>query len=248
MKNICFNIALIATMSIANISLNAQFEPDRSIMEQVGAKLPDLSAYPSYRYPNEDHASLQEQFPSGKVLVFSYGSLMNKQSAARSAFGVKRIFNYKSVKTDHWGADQNTKEKAMLNLIYDPHPSSLANGVTMEVDLEDLNKLVQRETGYDLVPILVSSWQEVREQNPALKIQVAYTFIATNELRNHVNYTSTEFYPVRGYLHAVQNASKEYGDAFAEMWNETTFLADGTTNINEWDETTFNGVLCTKTP
>lgn len=272
MKKLCFNIALITVTSFANVSLVANdlkesapprwgLEYQNFLMKKVGRKLPELATYPFYSYPNEDYESLLQRFPNGKVLVFGYGSLMNKQSAARSmkaeaietmspavAFGVKRVFNYHANVTAHWGDGQSRKEKAMLNLAPTLNTSSLANGVTMEVDFEDLGKLVKRETGYDLVPILVSSWEDIMGENPELKIRVAYTFVATNELRNHIDYTSTEFYPVRGYLRAVQDASKAYGDDFAQMWNATTFLADGTTSINEWDGVTFTGILCTHTP
>lgn len=231
------------------------------LLKKVGAKLPELVTYPFFQFPNEGHEVLESQFPEGKVLIFGYGSLMNKISAGRHikkesidtmypaiAFGVKRIFNYKAAKTEHWGADQNRKEKAMLNIVQTLNIASKANGVAIEVDLEDLQGLVSRETGYDLVPIVISSWNDVLEQKDNIEMRIAYTFVATNELRNHIDYTSTEFYPVRGYLHAVQISSEAYGADFAKMWNDTTYLADGTTSINDWDEETFLGILCTQKP
>lgn len=231
------------------------------MLKQVGEKLPELVTYPFYTYPNAGFETTMDHFPNGKVTIFGYGSLMNKASAGRTikaealdsmrpmvAFGVKRLFNYKVNNSGRWGPDQNPKERAMLNLSQTLNVSTVANGVTIEVDIEDLERLVNRETGYDLVPILVASWDDVIGENPELTIQVAYTFVASNELRDHVDYTSTEFYPVRGYLHAVQEASLAYGDDFAEIWNATTFLADGTTRIDEWDEVSFIGILCTHAP
>lgn len=236
-------------------------EYKKMLFERVAEKLPCLVKYPFHIYPNTGHETIPELFPNGKVLVFGYGSLMNKISLARSvkqeavdsmepvvAFGVKRIFNYYAKNTAHWGPDQNRKEKAMLNLVQTLNIGTLANGVTVEVDVEDFSRLVVRETGYDLVPILVASWDEVIGQDPQVNIKIAYTFVAAHELRNRIDYTSTEFYPVRGYLHAVQQASKGFGDDFAQMWNETTFLADGTTSVEDWDEVTFIGILCTFTP
>jgi cation transport regulator ChaC len=228
------------------------------LLKKVAAMMPQLVDYPAFHYPNKNHAEIVKKFPKGKVLVFGYGSLMNKESAARTvkpeavatmdkaiAFGVKRIFNYKATKTDHWGANQNKREKAMLNLSQTLNISSIANGVIMEVDAEDFSRLVKREAGYDLVPILVARWDDVANQNPDVVVEVAYTFSAVHELRNHIDYTSTEYYPVRGYLHAIQEAARGFGDEFATMWNSTTYLADGTTSINEWDEETFEGILCT---
>lgn len=231
------------------------------LLEKVSKKMPELADYPFYQFPNEDHLEAVQHFPNGKVLVYGYGSLMNKESALRSvkpeavdtmqkavAFGVKRIFNYKATKTDHWGPNQHPREKAMLNMTQTLNISSVANGVIMEVDAEDFSRLVKRETGYDLVPILVARWDDVASHNPKVVIEVAYTFTAVHELRNHIDYTSTKYYPVRGYMHAIQQAAHEYGDDFVEMWNATTYLADGTTSVDEWDEETFDGILCTKEP
>ena len=232
---------------------------ERVLLQKVGQKLPSIVTFPFFQYPNSGHQEIVDHFPPGKVLLFGYGSLMNKVSAARSmkaeavdsmepaiAFGVKRLFNYKVTDPSRWGADQNRKERAMLNIAQTLNISSMANGVVIEVDSEDLSKLVYRETGYDLVPILVASWNDVRNQNPELEIRVAYTFIAVNELRNNTSYTSTEYYPVLGYLHAVQEAALTYGPEFAAFWNKTTYLADGTTPIEGWDEVTFMGILCTQ--
>jgi cation transport regulator ChaC len=259
---------LITSSSLFGTSnLNHQFsfplEKDyqKLMLRRVAEKLPCLVAFPFYAYPNTGFEEVSDRFSDGKILVFGYGSLMNKLSASRSvkedavgsihpaiALGVKRLFNYKATVTKHWGEEQHAKEKAMLNMVQTLNISSVANGVTIEVDLEDFKRLVQRETGYDLVPILVASWDDVLSQNPQVNIQVAYTFVASHELRNHIDYTSTEYYPVRGYLHAIQDASLAYGEDFARMWNATTYLADGTTSVNEWDEVTFMGILCTHEP
>lgn len=234
---------------------------EKVLLQKVGTTLPELVTFPFFQYPNDGHQKIMDHFPSGKVLLFGYGSLMNKVSAARSmkaeavesmepaiAFGVKRLFNYKVTDPSRWGEEQNRKERAMLNIAQTLNIGHMANGVILEVDAEDLTKLVSRETGYDLVPILVASWDDVMNQNPEIEIRVAYTFVAVNELRNNTAYTSTEFYPVLGYLHAVQEASQTYGQGFAAFWNATTYLADGTTPIEGWDEVTFMGILCTQRP
>lgn len=231
------------------------------ILKEVGAKLPDLVTYPSYMFPNHGHEAVVEKFPEGKVLMFGYGSLMSRESAKRTvkqeavdsmqtavAFGVKRVFNYHATKSPRWREDQDPKEKAMLNMVQTFKIDSMANGVLIEVDSEDLSELVKREVGYDLVPILVASWDDLVGQSPEINIKIAYTFVAINELREHIDYTSTEFYPVRWYLKMIQDTSLEFGEEFANMWNETTYLADGTTKIKEWDLKTFKSLLCTFRP
>lgn len=260
----CFS--LINNVNASNVEGSASIpwwshSYERVLLEKVGEKLPKLVSFPYFQYPNEGHQEITSRFPDGKVLIYGYGSLMNKISAARSmkpaavasmqpaiAFGVKRIFNYKVTDPSRWGLDQNRKERAMLNLATNTNIASIANGVILEVDVEDLSNLVSREVGYDLIPILVATWDDVVSQNPHLEIHVAYTFVAVNELRNNISYTSTEFYPVLGYLHAVQEASQTYGPEFAAFWNATTYLANGTTKIDDWDEVTFMGILCTQKP
>lgn len=234
---------------------------EKVLLQKVGTALPELVTFPFFQYPNDGHQEVVDHFPSGKVLIFGYGSLMNKVSAARSmkaeavesmepaiAFGVKRLFNYKVTDPSRWGIEQHRKERAMLNIAQTLNIGYMANGVVLEVDAEDLAKLVSRETGYDLVPILVASWNDALNQNPEIEVRVAYTFVAVNELRKNTAYTSTEYYPVLGYLHAVQEASQAYGREFAAFWNATTYLADGTTPIEGWDEVTFMGILCTQKP
>lgn len=255
-----FLLCSIATVAFA---ADGYWDKDyeKALLQKVGTKLPELVTFPFFQYPNAGHDVTIDRFCSGKVRLFGYGSLMNKVSAARSmkpeavesmeavvAFGVKRIFNYKVTNPSRWGDDQNPKERAMLNITQTLNLGSMANGVVVEVDAEDLKSLVSRETGYDLVPILVASWDGMMSQNPEVEIKIAYTFVAVNELRNNTSYTSTEYYPVLGYLHAVQDASEAYGPEFATFWNETTYLADGTTPIEGWDEVTFMGILCTQKP
>lgn len=258
MKKILVTCLIFANYALQALPWDAEYE--KILLQRAGEKLPELVTYPFFQYPNQEHAETVKYFPNGKVLIFGYGSLMNKTSASRSlkpeavatiqpafAFGVKRLFNYVMANTERYG-ETNRKEKAMLNMTQTLNLKSIANGVTIEVDSEDLAKLVERETGYDLVPILVTSWDEAVEQNPEPNIRIAYAFVAVHELRDHIDYTSTEFYPVRGYLNMIQEASLAYGEDFARIWNETTYLADGTTPVETWDKSTFLGILCTDNP
>lgn len=99
----------------------------KKLMHQVSKKLPELTSYPHFEYPNKGYESLPKYYPHQKVLLFGYGSLINKQSAQRTlkpesietmqpaiAFGAKRIFNYQAKKTDHWGGDRIPKKKLCL--------------------------------------------------------------------------------------------------------------------------------------
>lgn len=263
-------ISLILTLAAASLPAMQQLDnkpfSQKSpygalLMEKVGKHQSELAKHPNLIYPNADYASILKHYPKGKVLVFGYGSLMNKTSAARSmkpeavesmqpvvAFGAKRIFNYYATKVDHWGANPDPKERAMLNLAPSFDKTAVVNGVTLEVDEEDLANLVKRERGYDLVPILVASWSSVSSESTEVEFKVAYTFVIPNELRDNIAFSSTQFYPVRGYLEAIQEGAGSFGKDFLELWDSTTYLADGTTTVAKWDKKTFKEILCTKQP
>ncbi len=262
MKKMTFLFLVLCALAGQTVVVEAALsvETRRAILEQVGLALPELASYPRMRYPNSKHAQLLEHFPDGKVPIFGYGSLINKVSAGRSvkpealdtmrpviAFGAKRLFGYNARASERWGV-LDPKERAMLNIVPSWNLTDRVNGVVLEVDAEDLASLVEREVGYDLVPILVATWNDDHEADPVLNLEVAYTFSASSELRDNVLYTATQFYPVRGYLKAVRDGAAEFGETFARFWEATTFLGNGTTSVDEWDEKTFRDILCTHPP
>ena len=264
MKIIFILMVMVFNMTIDGSPYNMGLWSDayeQQLLKKAGEMAPNLATYPSLQYPNRGYEKILEKYENQKVLLFGYGSLMNKESASRSlkpeavesmvpvvAFGVKRIFNYKASKTDQWGRDLNPLEKAMLNLIPTTTYKSIANGVMIEVDQEDFMRLVQREVGYDLMPILVADWDSVIAENPCVKMQVAYTFIVPDEIRNGVDYTQTKYYPVRGYLHASEDGASVFGKAFLKLFDYTSFLANGTTRVNQWDQKDFETLLKSREP
>lgn len=211
-----------------------------------------LDDFSSFRYPHASAKEIVSHFPSGKVPIFGYGSLLNIDSASRSlspeilqtmepavAFGLKRLFTYHAEKTSHWGSDQNSLEKAMLNVAYANNYEKMINGAIIEVGEADLASLIQREVGYDLVPILVANWDDALAENPHIAIKIAYTFLSPYEVREGKVYASYCYYPVRGYLHASQQGAMRFGQEFFDFWNQTTYLGDGVTPIQSWQEDNF---------
>lgn len=236
-------------------------EYEKLLMVKVGEQVPLLATCPSTIYPNTDYTEIFNKFPEGKLLIFGYGSLINWDSAGRTvgmnalqsmtpviAFGFKRLFNYKASNVSNWGTNLPSNERAMLNIIPMTTFNQIINGVVMEVSHEDLRELVRREKGYDLVPMLVADWGEVISQNPHIKIKVAYTFLVPDEMRSNIDYTHTKYYPVRGYLHAVEKGAADYGPKYLDFWKDTTYLGDGTTSVRKWNAKTFSGILDVKEP
>ena len=186
---------------------------------------------------------------------------MNKASASKSlkaeavesmapaiALGVKRIFNYKAAQLEQWGRNLDPMERAMLNLIPTTTYKSIANGVVMKIDQKDFARLVQREVGYDLMPILIADWDSVIAENPRVEIKVAYTFIVPDEIRNGIDYTQTKYYPVRSYLRASEDGASAFGKTFHKLFNYTSYLANGTTRVCQWDQKDFETLLKSREP
>ncbi len=246
---------------ISALALNAELPWSDSyqqlLLEKVGEKLPEISSYPFFEYPNKNHAQAKT-LENGKILIFGYGSLMspdievNKKSIRPEnlktlrpaiAFGVKRVFNRRggiSKTFNSTGLEPN--ERCFLNVVPTTNFNDVTNGVTIEVDQGDLVKLIARELGYDLVPLFIASWDDAVKESDGIEIKIAYTFIASSGLRDHISYTSNTLYPIRRYASLVERAAKFHGRVFWNLYQKTTWLADGTTLISDWHDT-FNTPL-----
>lgn len=227
------------------------------LLERVGEKLPEISSYPFFEYPNKNH---DEAKPSenGKILIFGYGSLMspdidaNKKSIKPEnlktlrpaiAFGVKRLFNKRGgISKTFNSTTLEPNERCFLNLVPTTNFNDVTNGVTIEIDQGDLIKLIAREVGYDLVPLFVASWDDAVKESDEINIEIAYTFIASSGLRDHVSYTSNILYPIQWYASLVDKAAKFHGPVFWKLYQKTTWLADCITLISDWHDT-FNTPL-----
>ncbi|MDP1835402.1 MAG: gamma-glutamylcyclotransferase family protein [Chlamydiales bacterium] len=233
------------------------------LVERSAEHIAHLSTFPVMRYPNKKFANLAHYFPENKILVFGYGSLMNRTSAEHTltreaaktmrpviGFGLKRIFNYKSNPGQRWGHELDPREKAMLNVMPMTTYGSIINGVVFELSVTELENLVKRELGYDLVPILIADWEDVKNRSGNPKIQIAYAFIVPEEVRCGIAYVNRKYYPVRGYLKAVREGATAFGEDFFEFFEATTYLANGTTLVRDWDEATFKENLkpCKREP
>ena len=248
--------ALLTLLIFNALTLNAELPWDSAyqqlLLKKVGEKLPEMSNYPAFEYPNKDHGKARAS-KSGKILLFGYGSLMSPEIDANKktikpenlitlrpaiTFGVKRLFNKRGVVSKAFASTTlEPNERCFLNLAPTTNFNCVTNGVTIEIDQDDLTKLIVREKGYDLVPLFVASWDDAVKKNTGIKIEIAYAFIASNELRDHLSYTCNDLYPIRWYAAAVDQAAKYHGPLFWEQYQKTTWLADGTTLISDWHGT-----------
>jgi len=208
-----------------------------------------LKHYQDYTFPIETIV-LFNHLNSQKVRIFSYGSLLNQTSARRTlspesmktyrpaiAFGLKRVFNRSVPETTRWGPLDSEKDIGMLNVAKVRDFGKITNGVIFEVDQIDLLKLVSREVGYDLIPVVVMLWEDAfNHQKLKPSVFVAYTFFASAEKRKGKVYTDGCVNPVPGYYFASKKGAARYGKAFLSVWMNSTFLADAKTPVNAWEE------------
>lgn len=210
----------------------------------------NLNNFPIFPYPDSNAEEILATFQQTKIYIFAYGSLLNKQSAAKAlspeamkthrpaiAFGLKRIFNRYIPKETHWGEQLRPNDKAMLNVFQTSNYQDIINGVVIEVGQEDLQNLIKREEGYDLVPIPVTYWVDALDSNnhdPS--IFFAYTFISPEKAVKGIHYTKKDINPIKGYALASQEGASQYGDQFFKLWIETTFLADKKTPFKIWKD------------
>jgi len=206
----------------------------------------ELENAQSHPYPYEYLEESMNREGQETILIFSYGSLLDYQSASKTlspktmrtgrqvvALGTKRVFD-RDVPVDpthDWSIPCHPDSRAMLNVHATGNPDDITNGILYTVHIEDIPALRKREYGYDLTPILVMTWDSYIAGNPPEYI-VAYTFHSPRES----HYTSDSIYPRPGYYELVRDAVKEKGPKFYEIWIESTYLSDESTPISEWED------------
>ncbi len=209
------------------------------LVEHVQKLEKDLKKYPSFPFPilAEEVFKL---FPNQRIPIFAYGSLLHPESALKTipqttidtyrlvvAYGFQRAFNYKATPSKKISRKSDV---AMLNL-FQTKSSNIVNGVLIWVTHDDLAKLIQREKGYHLKPVILSDWNQDSEISLP-NFWFAYVFIAPSDS----SYSHPKINPYPPYANAVLLGAKRYGDLFFTFWLETTFLADLITPFSAWIE------------
>jgi hypothetical protein len=147
------------------------------------------------------------------------------------AFGIKRAFDRDvPIKPEsRWGIPCDPMARGMLNIQPADKREDFVNGVLVDVPLEDLPKLLEREEGYDLIPVVVTEWKTYLKGTP--EFTIAYTLHASAESK----YTNNAIYPRPGYYELTRDASSQFGPLFHFLWMGSTYLANGKTSILLWE-------------
>jgi len=205
--------------------------------QALAAALPAARDAPWWRYPWD---GLEEQLDQDLRLI-GYGSLVHAGSARRTVSsehrvpvivaGAKRLFNYEMDPVpDRYGPLRVPEDRAALNVRVTYRPDDLLNGVHTRVAREEIAALRTREAGYDLLPVPWVPWT-APERPPA----VAYILTAPEEVIAGRRRTSAAINPHRQYYALCRAGAASFGAEFLAFWLESTFLADGTTPVREWE-------------
>lgn len=216
--------------------------------ENINSDLPiyarQLDKFPIYTYPYENLASKLAAEGKTSLPLFSYGSLIDKESASRTlspealatrrpalAFGVKRTFDRDvPIKAgSRWNIPCNLNARGMLNIQKVENQNAFINGVLIDVPLADIPALLYREEGYNLIPVVVSNWEALQTEN--YHFAIAYILQAPSGSQ----YVNSNILPRPGYYELTRNAAMSFGPLFELVWQNTTYMADGKTPVIFWE-------------
>ncbi len=210
---------------------------------QAGLKTLDGAGF---EYPWEGLEEAVVKMPGGKLLVVGYGSLLNRDSTARTikdtpaegyppvlALGARRVFNYviPEALLKSYGGNFPPRERAALNVDYTRSAADALNGRLLTVAPADIAALRVREFGYDLRPVICIRWGDW-ESAPF----TAYVLVAAEARRDGRQVIDNNALPHPLYAAVCRAGARAVSEAFLQVYLETTFLADRKTSLAAWDK------------
>ncbi len=200
----------------------------------------------TYPISEDDLKKIYENAKSETVPFFAYSSMIDIEAGAVKAisataaatqtpaiaFGIQRTFNRAmpaATVEGGWGALKRPNDLAILNAF--EKEDAVANGVLFQLPINDLLILTKREVGYDLIPVLATTWDGANDQKEP-EIFLAYTFLApVSETANE--FTDMHVNPIPAYVNYLQKGLDVIGNDFKAMWWNTTYLADQKTLVSQ---------------
>lgn len=181
---------------------------------------------------------------SGRIPLIGYGSLLNPDSARRTirdtppeghtpiiGIGAHRVFNYVMPQTviDRYGALENQAERAALNAVWTGRPDDVITGRLVNVSIEDLPALRERERGYHLGPVYFTLWND-----PQAEPELGFVLVADDAPVDGVVHTDPTLLPHVGYTQLCIDGAAMVDHDFERALRETTVLGDGETRFDSY--------------
>lgn len=223
---------------------------------RVGDSIADLIREADSRdfitYPWTGLEDVLRRSGADSLRLVGYGSLVNAGSASVTiderranratpvaAHGVRRIFNYE-MDSDHsrYVPADAPDARALLNAERGEMGVDALNGVLLEVLIEEVQALRERETDYDLAPVVCEPWD--RDSG---KAGLAWVLICSPDSESGSRRVNNRLTPNPDYYRVCREGAASFGDAFLEAWLDSTFLGDKVTSARAWEKSNTT-VLC----
>jgi hypothetical protein len=230
---------LSAPWSFQEVKKTSMDDRLKALGKKALEKIDEVEGKEVYTYPYLYLEDEMLQRGEEEITIFAYGSLMGEASAIRTlspsalhsripalAFGAKRLFNrdLNIKKGSRYAPIPDHSARGVLNLELTHNYRDIVNGVVFRMNVKDIAAMLDREEGYDLVPILYTSWDDFQDGEKAT-FDIAYTLRAKALSR----YTNSDILPRPGSYELISDAAKEYGEEFYRIWLSSTYHADGVT-------------------
>lgn len=222
--------------------------PERWLQAERGKKafeeLGETAGLPTFGYPWNGLEEFLNEAGDGALRLVGYGSLVNAASAAMTvsgpgvrrmrpvvAFGVRRVFNYvMNPANSSYSTSGPPQERALLNVRVSGKIEHALNGTLLEVGLGDLPALRQRESDYDLAPVVCLNWAG-ENRDPF----VAWILACRESSEPGKRRVNNGLLPNREYYAVCRDGAASFGAEFLAAWLDSTFLGDGETSVRDWE-------------
>ena len=199
-----------------------------------------------FEYPWRGLERYLEESGLRTISLFAYGSLLNKASALQTisqrlvdphrkatAFGVVRLLDYhmppEVARRSAYRRYEDDLDQGLFNLRFTGFVSDAANGILLEVPVEEIEPLRRREIGYDLRPVVCRPWG----YNEA-EASLAYGLGCSGRWWQGHKLSRADLMPHPGYFEICRQGASALGVDFLEYFLDSSFLADGETTVRDW--------------
>lgn len=224
---------------------NRRIDYDVNMPEKMLAKIRDRSKENAQSYLKYPWNGLEDIILKQNKTTFhivGYGSLINANSAALTvtvqkrvpilAFGVYRKFNYLIPQDNvRYGKAENSIQRAALNIEVTDDVNDFINALLIEIPLNDISALRDREIAYDLIQVPCVLWDNRNSES-----FYAYLLYCPYKEFQGIEKTNDDLEPHIEYYKVCREGAQSFGDEFLKCWKATSFLADGKSSMNYWEK------------
>lgn len=173
------------------------------------------------------------------IPVAGYGSLMNRESAARTfvkdaveqmvpvvVFHARRVYDLimSPAARMRYPTTFPDTHCGVLNAYVTGKPEDCFNAVLLQLGAEDLKGFRAREYGYDLLPVVTMQWSAVQQQLDSPP-QMAFVLSCRSPVRVGRQMIDPQLQPHPLYHEICQTGARDISDEFLKMFHQTTQIA-----------------------